>query len=78
MSTTQSLTPAQAIANEANVVINSLTIKKPTPYAKEMAEAALESLQAVAESQAPAVARAIKLRLVALRNNIHVQQVRAA
>ncbi|WP_417762208.1 hypothetical protein [Shewanella sp.] len=76
MSTTTSLTPAQAIANEVNLVI--ATINSPTPCAKEMAEAALESLQAVAESLAPTVARDIKVRLVALRNNIHVQQVRAA
>lgn len=76
MSTTQSLTPAQAIANEVNLVI--ATINSPTPNAKEMAESALESLHAVAESLAPTIARDIYLRLVALRNNIKVQQVRAA
>lgn len=75
MPTTQSLTPAEVIANEANLIINGLGA---TSSSIDMAESALESLQAVAEQLAPDIARQLKLRLVALRNRIHVLQVRAA
>ncbi|WP_417761695.1 hypothetical protein [Shewanella sp.] len=75
MSITQSLTPAEVIANEANLIINGLGA---TSSSIDMAESALESLQAVAEQLAPDIARQLKLRLVALRNRIHVLQVRSA
>ncbi|MCS6115269.1 hypothetical protein [Shewanella baltica] len=69
-------TPAQAIAAEANRVI--ATLKLSTPADREMVEAVLESLKAVADILAPAVGKTIGIRLIAIRNNIAVQQIQAA
>jgi len=70
------ITTAQAITNEANRVI--ATLKLPTPADREMVEAVLESLKAVADILAPAVGKTIGIRLIAIRNNIAVQQIQAA
>ena len=70
------ITPAQAITNEANRVI--ATLKLPTPADREMVEAVLESLKAVADILAPAVGKTIGIRLIAIRNNIHVNSIQAA
>lgn len=69
-------TPAQAITAEANRVI--ATLKLSTPADREMVEAVLESLKAVADILAPAVGKTIGIRLIAIRNNIAVQQIQAA
>lgn len=66
----QSITPEQAIAREANDVIRSLYFT--TPASRDSVEAALDSLHAVASSIAPTVAKHINVRLIALRNRIHV------
>ncbi|WP_413472340.1 hypothetical protein [Shewanella baltica] len=70
------ITPAQAITNEANRVIASL--KLPTPADSEMVQVALESLKEVADIIAPAVGKTIGIRLIAIRNNIHVNSIQAA
>lgn len=70
------ITPAQAITNEANRVI--ATLKLPTPADSEMVQVALESLKEVADIIAPAVGKTIGIRLIAIRNNIAVQQIQAA
>lgn len=69
-------TPAQAIAAEANRVIS--TLKLSTPADREIVEAVLESLKEVADILAPAVGKTIGIRLIAIRNNIAVQQIQAA
>ena len=69
-------TPAQAIAAEANRVIASL--KLPTPADSEMVEVALESLKAVADLIAPSLGKTIGIRIIAIRNNIHVNSIQAA
>ena len=70
------ITPAQAIASEANRVI--ATLKLPTPADSEMVQVALESLKEVADIIAPAVGKTIGIRLIAIRNNIHVNSIQAA
>ncbi|MCS6158426.1 hypothetical protein [Shewanella baltica] len=70
------VTPAQAITNEANRVI--ATLKLPTPADSEMVQVALESLKEVADIIAPAVGKTIGIRLIAIRNNIHVNSIQAA
>ncbi len=70
------ITPAQAITNEANRVI--ATLKLPTPADSEMVQVALESLKEVADILAPAVGKTIGIRLIAIRNNIHVNSIQAA
>ncbi|MCU8012530.1 hypothetical protein [Shewanella sp. SM74] len=70
------ITPAQAITNEANRVI--ATLKLPTPADSEMVQVALESLKEVADIIAPAVGKTIGIRLIAIRNNIHVNSIQAA
>lgn len=69
-------TPAQAIALEANRVI--ATLKFSTPADREMVESVLESLKAVADVIAPAVGKTLGIRLIAIRNNIHVNSIQAA
>lgn len=69
-------TPAQAIINEANRVI--ATLNYSTPADREIVEAVLESLKAVADITAPAVGKTIGIRLIAIRNNIHVNSIQAA
>ncbi|WP_259578061.1 hypothetical protein [Shewanella baltica] len=66
----------RAIADEANRVI--ATLKLSTPADREMVEAVLESLKAVADILAPAVGKTIGIRLIAIRNNIHVNSIQAA
>ncbi|GIU45465.1 hypothetical protein [Shewanella algidipiscicola] len=70
------ITPAQAITNEANRLI--ATLKLATPADSEMVEVALESLKAVAEVIAPSLAKTLGIRIIAIRNNIHVNQVQVA
>ena len=70
------VTPAQAIINEANRVI--ATLNYSTPADREMVEAALESLKAVADVIAPSVGKTIRNRILAIRNNIHVNSIQAA
>lgn len=65
-----SITPAQAIVKEANLVIRSLYY--PHPAARNSVESALESLQAIANDIAPTTAKHLHVRLIALRNHIHV------
>lgn len=67
---------ARAIINEANRVIATLTLS--TPADRDMVEAVLESLKAVADITAPAVGKTIGFRIVAIRNNIHVNSIKAA
>lgn len=67
---------AQAIVNEANRVI--ATLKFSTPADREMVESVLESLKAVADVIAPAVGKTLGIRLIAIRNNIHVNSIQAA
>lgn len=69
----QSITPDQAIANEANLVIRSLYCQQPA--SRDSVESALESLHAVATSIAPTVARHLNVRLISLRNRIHVSLI---
>lgn len=70
------VTPAQAIINEANRVI--ATLNYSTPADREMVESALESLKAVADVIAPAIGKTIRNRILAIRNNIHVNSIQAA
>lgn len=70
------VTPAQAIINEANRVI--ATLNYSTPADREMVESVLESLKAVADITAPAVGKTLGIRLIAIRNNIHVNSIQAA
>lgn len=75
--TNQSLTVsnpfAQVIAAEANRVIRTLSLSQPAD--RTSVESALESLKAVADSTAPALAKTLHIRLVAVRNNIKVNQI---
>ncbi|MCL1050363.1 hypothetical protein L2755_12090 [Shewanella abyssi] len=71
--TDQCLTVEQAITQEANRVIASLFFS--TPADKDMVEAALESIKAIADVACPQVAKTIHIRLVAIRNGIHVNQI---
>ncbi|MCG9964001.1 hypothetical protein [Shewanella cutis] len=70
------VTPAQAIINEANRVI--ATLNYSTPADREMVESVLESLKAVADVIAPAVGKTLGIRLIAIRNKIHVNSIQAA
>ncbi|QXN26695.1 hypothetical protein KVP08_009130 [Shewanella putrefaciens] len=70
------VTPAQAIINEANRVI--ATLNYSTPADRDMVESVLESLKAVADVIAPAVGKTLGIRLIAIRNNIHVNSIQAA
>lgn len=74
--TKQSLTVEQAITQEANRVIASLSFS--TPADRDTVEAALESIKAIAEVGCPSIARTINIRLIAIRNNIHVNQIQQA
>lgn len=70
------VTPAQAIINEANRVI--ATLNYSTPADRDMVESVLESLKAVADVIAPSVGKTLGIRLIAIRNNIHVNSIQAA
>ncbi|GIU13040.1 hypothetical protein [Shewanella sp. MBTL60-007] len=76
--TKQSLTVEQAIAQEANRVIASLSFSVPAD--KDMVESALESIKAIADVACPhsLVTKDLSIRLVAIRNNIHVNQIQQA
>lgn len=74
--TKQSITVEQAIAQEANRVIASLSFE--TPADRDMVQTALESLKAIAEVTCPTLAKTLSIRLVAIRNNIHVNQIQQA
>ena len=67
---------AAAITAEANRVIATLYFS--TPADRDMVEAVLESLKAVADIAAPAVGKTLGIRLIAIRNNIHVNSIQAA
>lgn len=64
---------ARAIALEANRVIRTLNLSQPAD--RTAVESALESLKAVAETTEPALAKTLHIRLVAVRNNIQVNQI---
>lgn len=72
--TKQSLTTDQAIRNEANKVISALS-NPNYPVDPVVAESVIESLHAIAESLELDVAKTLRIRLIAIRNNIHVNQV---
>ncbi|GGI70259.1 hypothetical protein GCM10007978_05280 [Shewanella hanedai] len=72
--TTQSLTTDTAIRNEANRVINALN-HSSYPIEPIVAESVIESLQIVAESLDLSIAKTLNVRLIAIRNNIHVNQI---
>ncbi|WP_335900090.1 hypothetical protein [Shewanella algae] len=73
MATQTSITPALALVHEANAVIKTLTLSHPA--GRDCVESALESLEQVASQIAPTVARDIHIRLIALRNRLHVHQL---
>ncbi|MGI2174005.1 hypothetical protein [Shewanella ulleungensis] len=64
---------AQVIAAEANRVIRTLHL--PNPADRTAVESVLESLKAVAEPMDQDLARTLNIRLVAIRNNIQVNQI---
>lgn len=70
-----SLTPTQAIVNEANRMIAML---KTDSTNSAQVEAALKSLKAVAEVAAPSLAMPLSIRLIAIRNNLHVNSIQVA
>lgn len=70
------VTPAQAIITEANRVI--ATLNYSTPADRDMVESVLESLKAVADVIAPSVGKNLRNRILAIRNNIHVNSIQAA
>jgi hypothetical protein len=72
--TNTSVTIEQAIVQEANRVIATLSLQY-SPASPEMVEGVLESLQAIAETSAPLLAKTLGIRLIALRNNIPVKMV---
>jgi len=72
--TMQSLTTDDAIRNEANKVINALH-NHNYPIDPVVAESVIESLQGVAEALELPLAKTLGIRLIAIRNNIHVNQV---
>ena len=72
--TKMSLTTDRAIRNEANKVIDALHLPNH-PISPIVAESVIESLQAVAETLDLPVAKTLHIRLIAIRNNIHVNQV---
>ena len=73
-STKQSLSINQIVSNEVNRVIASLYLKH-APCSPEVVESVLESLLDIAINAELPVANQIKLRLIAVRNNIHVNQL---
>jgi hypothetical protein len=64
---------AQVIAAEANRVIR--TLQFPNPADRTAVESVLESLKAIAEPSSPELAKTLNIRLIAIRNNIQVNQV---
>lgn len=72
-SLTEPNTFAQVIAAEANRVIR--TLKLPKPADRTAVESVLESLKAIAEPTSPQLAKTLNIRLIAIRNNIQVNQV---
>jgi hypothetical protein len=64
---------AQVIAAEANRVIRTLQLPKPAD--RTAVESVLESLKAIAEPTSPQLAKTLNIRLIAIRNNIQVNQV---
>jgi hypothetical protein len=75
--TTQSLTTDIAIRNEANRVINALN-HSCYPIEPIVAESVIESLQTVAEALELSIAKTLHVRLIAIRNNIHVNLIQRA
>ncbi|ABZ75878.1 conserved hypothetical protein [Shewanella halifaxensis HAW-EB4] len=75
--TKQSLTTDDAIRNEANRVITALNHSN-YPIEPIVAESVIESLVAIAEKLDLAIAKTLRVRLVAIRNNIHVNQIQQA
>jgi hypothetical protein len=77
--TNTSVTIEQAIVQEANRVIATLS-HQYSPASPEMVEGVLESLQAIAEAAAETglLAKTLGIRLIALRNNIHVNKIEVA
>jgi hypothetical protein len=67
---------AQVIAAEANRVIRTLQL--PTPADRTAVESVLESLKAIAEPTSPELAKTLNIRLIAIRNNIQVNQIEVA
>ena len=74
-SITASLTPTQAIVNEANRMIAMLNTDSTN---SGQVEAALESLKVVAEVVAPSLAIPLAVRLISIRNNLHVNSIMVA
>lgn len=72
--TAQSLTTESVIRNEANKVITAL-YNPDYPITPIVAESVFESLMGVAYSLDLPVAKTLNIRLVAIRNNIHVCQL---
>ena len=72
--TIQSVTTDAAIRNEANRVITALN-HDSYPIAPVVAESVIESLQTIADALDLPVAKTLHVRLIAIRNNIHVNQV---
>lgn len=72
--TKKSVTSDHAIRNEANRVINALNHAN-YPIDPIVAESVIESLQTIAEVLELPVAKTLHIRLIAIRNNIHVNQV---
>ncbi|MFT5788037.1 hypothetical protein [Shewanella sp. GutDb-MelDb] len=75
--TTQSLATDDAIRNEANRIIAALN-HAHYPIDAVMAESIVESLQTIAEALELPVAKTLHIRLIAIRNNIHVNQIQQA
>ena len=73
--TEQSLSIVDAIRNEANRVISTLSYEKP--ISRDTAETALESLKMVADKIVPnsPVRNALQIRIVAVRNNLQVFKI---
>lgn len=75
MKTTKlSLTIDEAFRNEANKVIAALS-NPNYPVDPVIAESVIESLHAISESLELDVAKALRIRLIAIRNHINVNQV---
>lgn len=72
--TEQSLTSDDAIRNEANRVIAAL-YHSTYPIEPVVAESVIESLQTVAAALELEIAKTLRNRLIAIRNNIHVNKL---
>ena len=72
--TKKSVTSEDAIRNEANKVIAALS-NPNYPVDPVIAESVIESLHAISESLELDVAKALRIRLIAIRNHINVNQV---